>query len=176
MTEGPGQSANAATEHEPSSWMFWSAIAIAPFYVWMVFAFFYESWGLLPCILTAAPAILGAPIAVVDRLKKNARNSSREQTRAEDELAAPPQMRAVWSALAARYRVTEIADHPSGEAWFFECTGSAAQVAIVSAGDEDDLVIEYHGEFWRDYAVDDSDMSALVARAVAHVESLIRAS
>lgn len=88
---------------------------------------------------------------------------------------APPQMRAVWDALATRYRVTNIADHPSGHAWFFECTGSETQVAIVSAGDEDDLVIEYQGEFWRDFAVDNYDIAALVARAVAKVDSLLRA-
>ena len=60
-------------DSDTSGWQLWLVVALAPFYVWMVFAFFYESWGVLPCLVTVAPVVLGVPIAVGLRIKKQSR-------------------------------------------------------------------------------------------------------
>jgi len=85
----------------------------------------------------------------------------------------PSQMLAVRGALAETYDVTEITDHQSGEAWFFECRSESGRAVIVSAGDEDDIVVEHAGAFWRDWAVDHADLPDLIGRAAAHVRTIL---
>ena len=95
MEGEPSESANAALEREPPGWMFWSAIAIAPFYVWMVFAFFYESWGYCRAFSRPRRPFLArqSQSSIGSKSMRATRRVSRAGPRKR--FAAPPQIRAV---------------------------------------------------------------------------------